>query len=52
MGDGIVNTGGTDQLADDDTLRAVDHKGAGGGHQGQISHKDIVLTDLVLFLII
>ena len=42
----VVNTGGTHQLADNNTLSTVDDKGSGIRHQRQISHKDLMLFDL------
>ncbi len=50
-GDPVINTGTSDQLADDDTLGSVDHKRAGLSHQRKISHKDLMLTDLVVLLV-
>ena len=51
MADSIVNTRRTYQLADNDTLRTVDYKGARLGHQRKISHKDLMLVNLVIFLV-
>ena len=48
----IVNTGGTNQLAYDDALCAVDDKGTGVCHERQIAHEDFVLLVLVLILIV
>ena len=36
---GIIHTGRTDQLADDDPFRPVDHEGTGIGHQGEVPHE-------------
>ena len=52
MADSIVNAGGTHQLADDNTLCAVDDEGARLSHQGEVAHEDLMLRDLFLFLII
>ena len=46
MADSIVDTRGTNELADDDTLSAVDHKGSGFGHEGQVSHEYLLQVDL------
>ena len=43
----VVHTGGPDDLGDDDTLRAVDDKGAAVGHYREISHEDLLLLDFV-----
>ena len=52
MFNGIIDSGGTNQLADDDALSSVDHEGSGVGHKGQVAHKDLVLFMLVLILIV
>ena len=49
---GIINAGGTNQLAYDDALRAVDHEGTGVRHERQIAHEHLVLLVLILILII
>ena len=43
----IVHTGRTDNLGDDDTLGTIDHKGTAVGHNGEISHEDLLLLDFV-----
>ncbi len=49
----IIDTGRTDQLADDDSFRAIDHKGAGRGHQRKVAHEDFLFLDFPLrFLVI
>ena len=48
---GIVHAGGTDDLGDDDPLSAVDDEGAGIGHDGEISHEDLLLLDLLGLLV-
>ena len=51
--DSVIDAGGTDQLADDNTLSTVDHKRSVLCHQGQVTHEDLLLLDLpVIFLII
>ena len=51
--DPVINAGGTDQLADDNTLSPVDDKCSVLGHQREISHKDLLRLDYtVVFLII
>ena len=51
MSNPVINAGGTDKLAYDNTLRAVDHKGACLRHKRQITHKDLVLGNLVLLFV-
>ena len=51
MANGIVNARRTHQLADDDTLRSIDHEGARLGHQREISHKNFMFVDLVCLFI-
>ena len=48
----IVDTRGTYQLADDDTLRAVDHESSRLCHKRQITHENLMFVDLIRFLII
>ena len=48
----VINTRGTNQLADDYTLSTVDHEGTGCCHQRQVSHKDLMLIDLIVFMVI
>ncbi len=50
--DAVVDTGGTNKLADDDTLGAVDHEGSVLGHQRKISHKDLLALDLAVVLLV
>ena len=52
MSDSVVDTGRTNQLADDNTFRAVDHKSTGLSHQRKIAHENLMLTDLFLLLVI
>ena len=42
-----VHTGRTDDLGDDNALRAVDHEGAAIGHHGEVAHEDLLLLDFV-----
>ena len=46
-----VHAGRTHQLGDDDSLRAVDDKGAAFRHQGEIAHKHFGFLDFAGFLI-
>ena len=46
-----VHAGRTDDLGDDDALGAVDDKGAAVGHDGEISHEDLLLLDLLGLLV-
>ena len=48
----VVDTRGTNQLGNDNTLRAVDHKGSGSGHQGEVTHEDFLLLDFLLVLLV
>ena len=48
---GIVHTGGTYQLGDDNTLCTVDDKGTAFGHQREISHEDLAFLYVTGFLI-
>ena len=52
MVNAVVNTRRTHQLADNNTLCAVNNKGAGGRHKREISHENLMLTDLVFFAVI
>ena len=47
----VVHAGGTDDLGDDDALRAVDDEGAAVGHEGEISHEDFLLLDFAGLLV-
>ncbi len=51
VSDPIIDAGGTDELAYDNALRTVDHKGACLCHERQITHKDLMLGNLVLFFV-
>ncbi len=42
----IIYTGGTDQLADDNTLGTVDHEGTVVRHQGEVAHEHDMFLDL------
>ena len=44
---GIIHTGRADDLRNDDTLSAVNDEGAAVGHNGEITHKDILLFDFL-----
>ncbi len=52
MSDCVIDARRTHQLAYNDTLCPIDHKGSGLCHQRQISHKDFMLVDLVCFFIV
>ena len=52
VGNPIIDTRRTHQLADDNTFRSVNHEGSRIRHQGQISHENIMLADLIIFLIV
>ena len=43
----VVRAGRTDELRNDDALRAVDDKGAVVGHEREIAHKHFLIDDLV-----
>ena len=47
----VVDAGGADDLGDHHPLRAVDDKGAGLGHQGEVPHEDLLLLDDVRLLV-
>ena len=49
---GIIRAGRANQLAHDDALGAVDHKGTVLGHQREIAHEDLSLLDLAGFFIL
>ena len=51
MGDSVINTRRTNQLADDNTLRSIDHEGACLCHKREVAHEDFMFIDLVLLLI-
>ena len=52
MRDSVVDARGTDQLADDDTLGTVNDKSAGLRHERKIAHEDLMLADLIVFLVV
>ena len=52
VSDPVIDTGGTHQLTDDNTFRAIDYKGAGFCHQRQVAHENFMLVDLVFFLVV
>ena len=43
----VVHAGAADDLGNDDTLRAVDHKGAAVCHHGEIAHENVLFLDFV-----
>ena len=47
----VEYAGRTDQLADDGALCAVDDKGAGVGHQGEVAHEDLLVLHLAGLLV-
>ena len=51
LGIAVEHAGRTDQLADDRTLCTVDHKGAGVGHQGEVTHEDLLVLHLAGLLV-
>ena len=51
LGIAVEHAGRTDQLADDRTLCTVDHKGAGVGHQGEVTHEDLLILHLAGLLV-
>ena len=51
VGNTIINPRGSYQLRYDDTLCTVDHKRTGAGHQRKISHKNLLLADLLEFVV-
>ena len=48
----VVHTGAADDLGDDHALRAVDDERTAVGHQGEISHKDLLILNFARFLIV
>ena len=52
MFNGIIDSRGTDKLADNNALSAVDHEGTSICHQRKIAHEDLMFLMLVLILII
>ena len=52
MSDSVVDTGRTNQLADDNTFCAIDYESTGLSHQRKITHEDLMLTDFFLLLVI
>ena len=48
----VVDTRGTNQLGNDNTLCTVDHKGSGSGHQREVTHEDFLLLDFLLVLLV
>ena len=52
MTDSVIDTGRTNQLADNNTLRTIDDKGTGLSHQGKVTHKDLLLRHIGLFTLI
>ena len=51
LGIAVEHAGRTDQLADDRTLCTVDYKGAGVGHQGEVTHEDLLILHLAGLLV-
>ena len=51
MRDIIIDAGGTNELADNDSLGAIDDKGAGISHQRKITHEDLMFLDLSVFFV-
>ena len=51
FGISVEYAGRTAQLADDGTLRAVDHKGARIGHQREVAHENFLVLDLAGLLV-
>ena len=47
----VVHAGGADDLGNDNTLGAVDDKGTGLSHQGEVTHEDLLLLDLLGLLV-
>ena len=47
----VVHAGGTHDLRDDNTLRAVDDEGAAGRHDREIAHEDLLFLDLLGLLV-
>ena len=47
----VVHAGRTDQLRNNDALRAVNHKGAAVGHQGELAHEYFGFLDLTALLV-
>ena len=47
----VEHTGRADQLADDCTLGTVDDKGACVGHQGEVTHEDLLILHLAGLLV-
>ena len=47
----IVHAGGTNELGNNDALRAVNHKGTAFRHEREIAHEHFGLLDLTAFLI-
>ena len=52
MGNLVVNTGRTYELADDNTLSSVDDEGTGLGHKREITHKYLMNLDNVFVFFI
>ena len=51
MGNIIINARRTNQLGNDDTFCAVNHKGSCSRHQGKITHENLMLGNLILLFI-
>jgi len=52
MANTVVDTRGTYQLADNNTLSTVNHKGTGICHQGQIAHENLVFIHFIFIFIV
>ena len=52
MTDRIVDTGRTNQLADDNTFRSIDNEGSVFCHERKITHENLMLVDLVVLFVI
>ena len=51
MGNCIIDTRGSNKLADNNTLGTIYHERTGSGHQRQITHEYLMLTDLIILFI-
>ena len=48
----VVRAGRTDELGDDDALRAVDYERARIGHEGEFAHEHVLFDYLFLYLVV
>ena len=52
MRNSVVDTRGTNQLADDNTFCAIDYECTGLSHKRQIAHEDLMFVDFIILFVV